>query len=55
MLLKELLSLPVYANAKILAGHDGMTNSVQSVNIMDAPDIINYLKPQELLLTTVMR
>ncbi|OME82176.1 hypothetical protein BK120_16025 [Paenibacillus sp. FSL A5-0031] len=52
MLLKELLSLPVYANAKILAGHDGMTNSVQSVNIMDAPDIINYLKPQELLLTT---
>jgi len=52
MLLKELLSLPIYANAKVLAGHNGMTNSVQSVNIMDAPDIINYLKPQELLLTT---
>lgn len=52
MLLKELISLPIYANAKVVAGHDGMTNSVQSVNIMDAPDIINYLKPQELLLTT---
>jgi purine catabolism regulator len=52
MLLKELLSLPVYANAKVVAGHEGMTNSVQSVNIMDAPDIIHYLKPQELLLTT---
>lgn len=52
MLLKELISLPVYANAKVVAGHEGMTNSVQSVNIMDAPDIIHYLKPQELLLTT---
>jgi purine catabolism regulator len=52
MLLKELISLPIYANAKVVAGHDGMTNSVQSVNIMDAPDIIHYLKPQELLLTT---
>lgn len=52
MLLKELISLPIYANAKVVAGHDGMTNSVQSVNIMDAPDIINYLKPHELLLTT---
>ncbi|CAM4356422.1 PucR family transcriptional regulator ligand-binding domain-containing protein [Paenibacillus alkaliterrae] len=52
MLLKELISLPIYANAKVVAGHGGMTNSVQSVNIMDAPDIIHYLKPQELLLTT---
>ncbi|WP_028612801.1 PucR family transcriptional regulator [Paenibacillus harenae] len=52
MLLKELISLPVYANAKVVAGRAGMTNSVQSVNIMDAPDIIHYLKPQELLLTT---
>ncbi|WP_139991182.1 PucR family transcriptional regulator [Paenibacillus paridis] len=52
MLLKELVSLPIYANAKVVAGMDGMTNSVQSVNIMDAPDIIHYLKPQELLLTT---
>ncbi|MGO4548368.1 PucR family transcriptional regulator [Paenibacillus sp. 2TAB23] len=52
MLLKELISLPIYANAKVVAGHEGMTNSVQSVNIMDAPDIIHYLKPQELLLTT---
>ncbi|OMF20483.1 hypothetical protein BK133_29180 [Paenibacillus sp. FSL H8-0548] len=52
MLLKELISLPIYANAKVVAGNEGMTNNVQSVNIMDAPDIINYLKPNELLLTT---
>ncbi|WP_424769253.1 PucR family transcriptional regulator [Paenibacillus sp. sgz302251] len=52
MLLKELISLSVYSNAKVVAGLAGMTNSVQSVNIMDAPDIIHYLKPQELLLTT---
>ncbi|MBD2871320.1 PucR family transcriptional regulator [Paenibacillus arenilitoris] len=52
MLLKELLALPIYANAKVVAGNAGTANSVQSVNIMDAPDIIHYLKPQELLLTT---
>ncbi|WP_138754984.1 PucR family transcriptional regulator [Paenibacillus sinopodophylli] len=52
MLLKELISLPIYANAKVVAGHEGIRNTVQSVNIMDAPDIIHYLKPQELLLTT---
>ncbi len=52
MLLKELLSLPVYANAVIIAGEASLLNHVQSVNIMDAPDIIYYLKPHDLLLTT---
>lgn len=52
MLLKDLISLPIYANAAVVAGREGMSNTVQSVNIMDAPDIIHYLKPQELLLTT---
>ncbi|MDQ0062268.1 PucR family transcriptional regulator [Paenibacillus harenae] len=52
MLLKDLLSLPIYANAAVVAGREGMSNTVQSITIMDAPDIIHYLKPQELLLTT---
>jgi purine catabolism regulator len=52
MLLKDLISLPVYANAVVVAGREGISNTVQSITIMDAPDIIHYLKPQELLLTT---
>ncbi|MFS0723563.1 PucR family transcriptional regulator [Paenibacillus sp. 1P07SE] len=53
MLLQQLLTLPIYRNARIVAGQSGLSGSqVLSVNIMDAPDIIHYLKPHELLLTT---
>ncbi|MFF2481094.1 PucR family transcriptional regulator [Paenibacillus sp. NPDC058071] len=52
MQLKELIALPIYTNAKVIAGHSGIGNTVQSLTIMDAPDIIHFLKPQELLLTT---
>ncbi|MBD2848523.1 PucR family transcriptional regulator [Paenibacillus sp. IB182496] len=50
--MKDLIGLPMYADAKVVAGGDGMAGSVYSVNIMDAPDIIHFLKPHELLLTT---
>jgi hypothetical protein len=50
MQLMELLRLPVYSNILILAGKSGLTRQVQSVNMMDAPDIIDFLKPNELLL-----
>jgi|GEM_PF-756997 len=53
MQLHQLLSLPLYTNARIVAGASGLHGrQVLSVNIMDAPDIIHYLKPHELLLTT---
>lgn len=53
MQLHQLLALPIYRNARIVAGGSGLNGSqVLSVNIMDAPDIIHYLKPHELLLTT---
>lgn len=52
MQLNELISLPIYENAKVIAGVSGMSNIVQSLTIMDAPDIIHFLKPHELLLTT---
>lgn len=52
MMLLDLLKVPVFASARILAGAEGLTQKVQSVNIMDAPDIIQFLKPGELLLTT---
>ncbi|GBF77977.1 PucR family transcriptional regulator [Paenibacillus sp. 598K] len=53
MQLHQLLSLPLYTNARVVAGTSGLHGRhVLSVNIMDAPDIIHYLKPHELLLTT---
>ncbi|MCD9024725.1 PucR family transcriptional regulator [Cohnella silvisoli] len=52
MMLKDLMNVPVLASARVIAGANGLTREVQSVNIMDAPDIIQYLKPGELLLTT---
>ncbi|WP_372631310.1 PucR family transcriptional regulator [Cohnella sp.] len=52
MILLDLLKVPIFATARIVAGIEGLTQKVQSVNIMDAPDIIHFLKPGELLLTT---
>jgi len=52
MLLKELLNVPALAGAGVVAGAAGLAREVRSVNIMDAPDIIRFLKPGELLLTT---
>lgn len=51
MLLEQLLSNAVFAKAKVIAGHGGLQRTVQTVNIMDAPDIIRFLRPEELLLT----
>ncbi|WP_168119078.1 PucR family transcriptional regulator [Paenibacillus sp. HB172176] len=52
MLLKDLLDIPTLRDARIAAGAEGLNRSVSSVNMMDAPDIIHYLKRNELLLTT---
>ncbi|MCR2805503.1 PucR family transcriptional regulator [Paenibacillus soyae] len=52
MLLKDLLQIPALRNARIAAGAEGLNRSVNTVNMMDAPDIIHFLKANELLLTT---
>ncbi|WP_435163448.1 PucR family transcriptional regulator [Paenibacillus glycanilyticus] len=51
MLLSELLANDIYKYARVIAGFNGLTRKVQTVNIMDAPDIIRFLRPGELLLT----
>ncbi|OIJ12089.1 PucR family transcriptional regulator [Anaerobacillus alkalilacustris] len=52
MKLVEVLALPTFKEAKVVAGHHNLANVVQSVNLMDAPDIIHYLNQGQLLLTT---
>lgn len=52
MLLEELMKASVMSKAHIIAGAEGATiRQVLSVNIMDAPDIVAFLKHGDLLLT----
>ncbi|KIL51943.1 PucR family transcriptional regulator [Jeotgalibacillus soli] len=52
MFMKDLLNLPVFSGAVVAGGREGLDHEVNTVNMMDAPDIISYLKPNELLVTT---
>ncbi|WP_181410181.1 MULTISPECIES: PucR family transcriptional regulator [unclassified Paenibacillus] len=52
MILADLLKIPCLSTSRVIAGEEGLNRIVYSVNMMDAPDIIDFLKPQELLLTT---
>ncbi|MFZ5967570.1 MAG: PucR family transcriptional regulator [Bacillota bacterium] len=50
--IEELLNLEVMKSAKILAGKDGVGRKILSVNVMEVPDIIDWVKTGEFLLTT---
>lgn len=52
MKISELLSIPILKGMNIIAGELGKNREVETVNMMDAPDIIHFLKPNELLVTT---
>jgi PucR family transcriptional regulator, purine catabolism regulatory protein len=48
----DVLRLPSLAGARVVAGESGMSRVVQRVNVMELPDIMPWVKPRELLLTT---
>ena len=48
----QALALPALAGARIVAGHAGRDRVVERVNVMEVPDILPWVKPKELLLTT---
>ncbi|WP_226000055.1 PucR family transcriptional regulator [Paenibacillus sp. BJ-4] len=47
-------ALTVYplSEGKLAAGEKGISRTISSINLMDAPDVINWMKEGELLLTT---
>src|SRR5262245_13254710 len=49
---REVLEAPCLANARVLAGQAGLDRLVQRLNVMEVPDILPWVKPHELLLTT---
>lgn len=50
--LAHLLRLPVLAQARLVAGAAGQNRPVRAVNVMEVPDILDWVRPDELLLTT---
>src|SRR5690349_13059501 len=49
---REVLAVPTLAGARVLAGADGLDRVVHRLNVMEVPDILPWVKPHELLLTT---
>jgi PucR family transcriptional regulator, purine catabolism regulatory protein len=49
---RKAMEIPALAGTRLLAGDDGLDRVVQRVNIMEVPDILPWVKPNELLLTT---
>lgn len=50
--LRAVLELGPLATAKVVAGAGGLDRPVRHVNVMEVPDIIRWVKADELLLTT---
>ncbi|MBY8911277.1 PucR family transcriptional regulator [Bacillus sp. YC2] len=48
----DVMKIPAYDRASLLAGKSGGWREVQHVNMMDAPDIADFLHKNELLVTT---
>lgn len=51
--LKEILAHPCLAYAHLVGGSAGIDRLVKYVNVMEVPDITEWVKEGELLLTTV--
>ncbi|HYX11016.1 MAG TPA: PucR family transcriptional regulator ligand-binding domain-containing protein [Candidatus Acidoferrum sp.] len=52
VILSEVLGLPILERARLVGGAAGLARRVRSVNVMEVPDILDWVKPDELLLTT---
>ncbi|MBO2445310.1 PucR family transcriptional regulator ligand-binding domain-containing protein [Actinomadura nitritigenes] len=48
----EVLGASTLNGARLIAGRSGLDRVVQRLNVMEVPDILSWVKPHELLLTT---
>ena len=48
----DLLHIKAIEGIKLAAGHTGMTNQISIVNIIENPDVFDWLSPNELILST---
>ncbi|MFA5524474.1 MAG: PucR family transcriptional regulator ligand-binding domain-containing protein [Tissierellales bacterium] len=49
---KDMMELDIMKDSKILAGKDGIYRRATKINVMEVPDIINWVEEGEFLLTT---
>jgi len=49
---RELITLPSLAGSTLVAGAGGLDRIVSRVNVIEVPDILPWVKSNELLLTT---
>ncbi|MCP3028426.1 PucR family transcriptional regulator [Halobacillus sp. A5] len=52
MKVAEIVDVPALKRCEVIAGAEGTNREILHVNMMDAPDIARFLKPNELLVTT---
>ncbi|MEA4907636.1 MAG: hypothetical protein GYA17_16155 [Chloroflexi bacterium] len=50
---RELLGMDMLQKARLIAGEKGLDREILSVNVMEVPDIDNWVHPGELLITTM--
>lgn len=50
--LREVLTVPALSGYRIAAGAGGLDRMVRRMNVMEVPDILPWVKPNEFLLTT---
>lgn len=48
----DALKLPQIKQCQVAAGMQGLNREIESINSFDAPDVLSWLKPNELILTT---
>ncbi|GAB7387117.1 purine catabolism transcriptional regulator PucR [Bacillaceae bacterium] len=48
----DLLSIPLLKDAVVLAGKNGLDHVISRVNVMEVPDIVDWVRPGEFLMTT---
>jgi len=52
LIVSEMLELPELKELRLVAGAKGLSNKVTNVSVMDAPDIYNWMRGNEFLITT---
>lgn len=50
--LSAVLAAPILARSEVIAGRAGLGRMVERLNVMEVPDILPWVKPDEFLLTT---
>lgn len=50
--LRDVLQINLLEGAEVLAGEKGLDNSILAVNVMEVPDVLDWVRPGEFLLTT---